>query len=821
MRLLILVLLLQADEAAPRLKEMVVAKDAPVVKLFVPGFEVRELPVALTNITNLEYADDGRLFAAGYDGRLHVLRDTDGDGLEDKVTTFHEKTSDDYSLGIQVRADGVYVMRRHAVMRYRDTNGDGVPNVEEIAATGWRDPEVDKNSLMTHRRVDDALGLAIAPDGSYYVTMGAANYSNGYLVSKEDGQGHVDLTKKRGCVLKLGPDGKNPQIVATGVRFIVCMQINRHGDLFGTDQEGATWLPNGNPFDELLHLQPGRHYGFPPRHPKYLPQVFDEPSVFDYAPQHQSTCGFRFNEPRAGRERFGPPSWDGDAFITAMSRGKLYRTQLVKTAAGYVARNQLLASVNMLPVDAAFSPKGDLVIACHSGAPDWGSGPKGAGKLFKISWKKKEAAQPLFVYASGPGETAVVFDRPLDPTEWKDLAKKTRLESGPYVTAGDRFERFRPGYQVVKDQQAAPRWEWPILSGALSADHRSVLITTSLRDQAMGYALSLSSGWGDTELAYALTGVEAEWKASDGSASWKGWLPHLDLSVSRAFTKGSTDHDRLWALLDTSGRLMLKAKLDLKQMLQPVVQQGSTLGYEYPAENVRLVLRSGTPVRIDSGEGKISSAGERETTLDVTPGAAWIPVTVTLATGEGMSLLPSWSTSEDPRPRALPLRRLLLPWARPSGVEAGPRIIPEIAGGRWVEGKKIFNGDRAVCFKCHTIRGEGGKIGPDLSNLVHRDYDSVLKDVLQPSAAINPDYLSYTVRLKSGDVLAGIVVNSTPETLVFGTVTGETVTVPRAKVEVMEPSKISLMPENLLKDLTAEQLRDLMTFLLKPAADSN
>ena len=64
-----------------------------------------------------------------------------------------------------------------------------------------------------------------------------------------------------------------------------------------------TWVPNGNPFDELLHIQTGRHYGFPPRHPKWLPDVIAEPSVWDYAPQHQSVCGFRFNGPSPGRGR--------------------------------------------------------------------------------------------------------------------------------------------------------------------------------------------------------------------------------------------------------------------------------------------------------------------------------------------------------------------------------------------------------------------------------------------------------------------------------------------------------------------------------------
>src|SRR5216117_1852500 len=59
------------------------------VHMLVPGFTVRELPVNLTNINNLEYASDGRLFAVAYDGRVHVLTDTDNDGLEDASKVYY------------------------------------------------------------------------------------------------------------------------------------------------------------------------------------------------------------------------------------------------------------------------------------------------------------------------------------------------------------------------------------------------------------------------------------------------------------------------------------------------------------------------------------------------------------------------------------------------------------------------------------------------------------------------------------------------------------------------------------------------------------
>ena len=46
--------------------------------------------------------------------------------------------------------------------------------------------------------------------------------------------------------------------------------------------------------------------------------MIDEPSVFDYGPQHQSTCGLNFNEPVNGGPIFGPARWAGDALVTRL-----------------------------------------------------------------------------------------------------------------------------------------------------------------------------------------------------------------------------------------------------------------------------------------------------------------------------------------------------------------------------------------------------------------------------------------------------------------------------------------------------------------------
>ena len=477
---------------APDIGERLVpVKDAPPVQVLVPGFSVKQLPVDLTNVNTVKYRHDGALVAVCYNGDIWVLTDTDGDGVEDKAVLFYEgKGRLRGPIGMELtppgykHGQGVFVASKGKLSLIVDTNGDGKGDKEIIVADGWKELPVNV----------DTAGVALDPkDGSVYFGRGTGDYSNAYRIDK-DGKAHYDLKGEYGTIIRVAPDFKTREVIATGIRFSIGLHFNKAGDLFCTDQEGATWLPNGNPFDELLHidLKKKRHYGFPPRHPKHLSNVIDEPSTFDYGPQHQSTCGFCFNEPVAkDGKTFGPQAWAGDAIITGESRGKLYRTQLVKTTAGYVAKNHIFACLNMLTVDCCLSPDGALVVACHSGGPDWGSGPTGKGKLFKITYTDKAHPQPVLVYPSGPREVRVEFDRPVDPQQLRDVLSHTKLTAGKYVRAGDRFETLWPGYAVVQAQKATPRFNVAVHSAQLTPDRRTLVLATDPLRGAVHYALTL------------------------------------------------------------------------------------------------------------------------------------------------------------------------------------------------------------------------------------------------------------------------------------------------------------------------------------------
>lgn len=794
----------------------------PALQMLVPGFTVRTLPVELTNLVNLQYRHDGVLVALGYNGNIWLLRDTNGDGLEDQATLFWEgKGKVTAPIGMDLAPQGtphgnaVFFACQGKVMMVTDRDGDGRAEEDRVLAEGWP---------LARAGVDTASVCYDPKDGSVYFGLGVRWYDNAYEIDAT-GQAQNDLSSERGAILRISPDFKTREKLCTGVRWPIGLRFNAKGDLFCTDQEGATWLPNGNPFDELLLIEKGRHYGFPPQHPKHLPNVLDEPSVYDYGPQHQSTCGLRFNDPVNRGKAFGPAWWSGDALVAGESRGKIWRTKLVKSEAGYVAQTEIIAALNQLAVDVTLSPRGSLLVATHSGDPDWGTGPEGKGLIFEIAPAAEPTPQPVLAWSESPGVFRVSWDRPLDPAAAKAMLDGASITRGMYLRAGDRLETMWPGYEVVKRQMAEPVTPVPVLGGSWSADGRTLELRVPPQVAPEHFALTLPGPLA-ADLHLELTGVETAWRGDDGT-SWKGWTPHLDSQVVRELTGPSAPQAEWQRHLAQPGELTLRTRLDLWKMLRPAIQPGASLDHEPAPEEVTLALTSpDTPFTVRRGFGSnakviASSPGQvtHDVFLTITPKEKELldlVLTCRTANGAAPNLRLSWHTKQDSRPRALPLHRFLLPWAQPEAISSvlafGPR--PEIQDGDWARGREIFLSERALCSKCHSVRGTGGKMGPDLSNLVSRDYATTLRDIHDPSAVLHPDYLAHQVVLKDGRELIAVPRTEADGSVVLGLGAGAELRLPKTGIVSSNALQTSLMPAKLNEALGARDFRDLMAFLL-------
>ncbi len=125
-------------------------------------------------------------------------------------------------------------------------------------------------------------------------------------------------------------------------------------------------------------------------------------------------------------------------------------------------------------------------------------------------------------------------------------------------------------------------------------------------------------------------------------------------------------------------------------------------------------------------------------------------------------------------------------------------------------GKLLFTKHCAICHKMH---GEGKDIGPDLTKANRKDQNFLLVSMVDPSAQIRKEFLSYTVLTTDGRIVTGLLVGQTPAELTFVNAKNERTTVPRGDIDTMHAMSASLMPENVLKPLKPQELRDLFAFL--------
>ena len=121
---------------------------------------------------------------------------------------------------------------------------------------------------------------------------------------------------------------------------------------------------------------------------------------------------------------------------------------------------------------------------------------------------------------------------------------------------------------------------------------------------------------------------------------------------------------------------------------------------------------------------------------------------------------------------------------------------------------------KKLCAQCHKIHGEGMEVGPDITANGRSDFDQLLSNVFDPSLVIGPGYQAVTVETKRGRSLTGLLVEDSPARIVLKIQGGKQEVVPRGEVETVSTSAVSLMPEDVEKQLTPQEIADLFAFLV-------
>ncbi len=128
-------------------------------------------------------------------------------------------------------------------------------------------------------------------------------------------------------------------------------------------------------------------------------------------------------------------------------------------------------------------------------------------------------------------------------------------------------------------------------------------------------------------------------------------------------------------------------------------------------------------------------------------------------------------------------------------------------------GRQIF---AKACQTCHRLYGEGGKVGPDLTGSNRDNLDYLLGNIVDPSGVVDKNYRMSILILNDGRVISGMITDETDRTITIQTAT-ESLTLPKKSIENRKITDQSPMPDGLLDNLTANQIRDLISYLAHPS----
>ncbi|MFI4874662.1 MAG: PVC-type heme-binding CxxCH protein [Blastopirellula sp. JB062] len=118
------------------------------------------------------------------------------------------------------------------------------------------------------------------------------------------------------------------------------------------------------------------------------------------------------------------------------------------------------------------------------------------------------------------------------------------------------------------------------------------------------------------------------------------------------------------------------------------------------------------------------------------------------------------------------------------------------------------------CASCHQLNGKGHPIGPNLAAMKNRGPEAILTNVLNPNLEVNPQYMSYVCLTNDGRALTGIIANETATSITLLQGDNKSETVLRIDIDQLRSTGVSLMPQDLEKQIDKQAMADLLSYLL-------
>ena len=278
------------------------------------------------------------LTAAKGKGRVMRLVDTDGDGKADTYSVFAEMDS---PRGLAYDGKTLYVMHPPNLTAYRDTNSDGVADVQEDLVTGL-------GFDLDFRGADHTTnGITLGIDGWIYIAVGDYGYR------KAVGKDGTTISHRGGSVVRVRTDGSGLEIYAQGTRNMYDLAVDPMLHVFSRDNTN-----DGDGWDTRLHyLAPGANMGYPVLYKNFPSEHMK--SLADYG-SGSGTGGLWVHDPNF------PDGFGNTLYTSDWLTNHVTRHPLTAKGASYEIKQEEFVTIPH-PVDMAMDGQSNMFIASLAG----------------------------------------------------------------------------------------------------------------------------------------------------------------------------------------------------------------------------------------------------------------------------------------------------------------------------------------------------------------------------------------------------------------------------------------------------------------------
>jgi putative heme-binding domain-containing protein len=715
--------------------------------------------------------------------------------------------------------------------RIRDTDGDDRLDRAELLFAVRGAGEHGPHAVLP---TEDGRGLYFVagnhtslPDGLTGSRL-PTNWGEDLLLPRQwDAGGHaVGILAPGGWILRVSPDGKEREVFSIGYRNQYDAAISPEGEIFtfDSDMEWDLGLPWYRP-TRVCHAVSGSEFGWRSgsgKWPSYYPDSL--PSVVDIGPA--SPTGVLFGT----GARF-PARYQRALYILDWTYGTIWAVHLKPKGASYEADVEEFVSGTPLPVtDAVIGKDGALYFTVG------GRGTQSA--LYRVAYVGPEPVDPA-PPAPDPGASARAARRKLEAFHGRRDPAAVDA-AWPYLGHPDRFLRYAA--RIAVESQPVESW----MSRAL-AERDPQALTTALvaltrqgPKEALGAVLEaldrldlgglpepiLLDALRVYQLAFIRMGPPPEELRGPVIRRLDAHFPHRSAAANRElaqlliYLEAPTAVEKCLALIKQSGpppRPSWVTALDRNRGYGGVVEK--MLAKMPPVEGIyhAFALRNAktgwTPERRREYFSFLKEAAEGYTGGNSYKGFlinAWKEALAHVPLEE-RAALPALSPprlSELPKPKG------------PGRAWTVEELLPLVEKG--LRKRNFKNGRRmylaAQCVVCHRFDAEGGSGGPDLTGVAGRfGVRDLLESIIEPSKVISDQYQGMILRTRDGRVLSGRVVGEKEGKLQIAPdllKPDEIVEVPKSAIEESRVSTVSLMPTGLLNPLNADEVLDLLAYLL-------